>query len=168
MVYIWGFSCLDYSFDVLTSQIGNLGLYNWFYHIYLLLFTYSYMLMLTIRFSCSLTRIYRYTCAYLCTPLGIHRITHWGVLTPLDLHIQILELGLWWTSWWSELRTGRVMDQQLTVLSPILPGPCSSLWFSFCNSWAYFVLFILVYLFVFSHLCHWWCDVLVILCHILW
>jgi len=37
MVYIWGFPCLDYSFDVLTSQIGNVGLYNWFYCCY---FTY--------------------------------------------------------------------------------------------------------------------------------
>ena len=29
-VYKWGFPCLDYSFDVLTSQIGNANLYNWF------------------------------------------------------------------------------------------------------------------------------------------
>jgi len=33
-VYIWAFSYLDYSFDVLISLIRNLGLYNWFYHIY--------------------------------------------------------------------------------------------------------------------------------------
>jgi len=34
-------------------------------------------------------------------------------LTPLDLHIQILEFGSWWTSWWSELRNSSVMDRQL-------------------------------------------------------
>jgi len=28
MVYIRGFPYLDYSFDVLTSRIGNVGLYN--------------------------------------------------------------------------------------------------------------------------------------------
>ena len=37
--------------------------------------------------------IYRYTCAFLCTPFGIHHTTRWGVLTPLDPHIQIPELG---------------------------------------------------------------------------
>ena len=35
-----------------------------------------------------------------------------------------------------------------------LQVPCSSLEFSFCDSWARFVQFIIVYLFVFSHLCH--------------
>ena len=37
--------------------------------------------------------IYRYTCAYLCTPLGIRNTSRWGVLTPLDLDVQISELG---------------------------------------------------------------------------
>jgi len=32
-------------------------------------------------------RIYRYTCAYLCSPLGICITTHRGVLTPLDPHV---------------------------------------------------------------------------------
>ena len=38
-------------------------------------------------------QIYRYTCAYLYSPLGIHITTHQGVLTPLDPHIQVSELG---------------------------------------------------------------------------
>jgi len=41
MVYIWEFSCLDYSFNILTSWIDNLGLYNWFYHIF---FTYCLLI----------------------------------------------------------------------------------------------------------------------------
>ena len=38
-------------------------------------------------------RIYRYTCVYLCTPLGIRITTHWGVLTPPDPHVQVSELA---------------------------------------------------------------------------
>ena len=37
--------------------------------------------------------IYRYTCAYLCTPLGIRITTRWGVLTPLYPHVQVSELA---------------------------------------------------------------------------
>ena len=38
-------------------------------------------------------QIYRYKCAYLCTPFGISITTRWGVLTPLDPHVQFLKLG---------------------------------------------------------------------------
>jgi len=38
-------------------------------------------------------RIYRYTCAYFRTSLGISITTCWGVLTPLDPHVQVLEFG---------------------------------------------------------------------------
>ena len=38
-------------------------------------------------------QIYRYTCAYSCTLLGIRLTTRGGVLTPLNLNVQILELG---------------------------------------------------------------------------
>ena len=34
IVYIWGFSCLDYSSDVLIPWIQQLSLYNWFAYIY--------------------------------------------------------------------------------------------------------------------------------------
>jgi len=53
IVYIWGFSYLDYSFNVLISRIRNLSLYNWFYHIYFTwcLITCSCVFMLTTRFS---------------------------------------------------------------------------------------------------------------------
>ena len=45
-------------------------------------------------FQCMIMiRFYRYTCAYLCTPSGILITTRWGVLTPLDPHIQVSKLG---------------------------------------------------------------------------
>ena len=45
-------------------------------------------------FQCMfMIRIYRYTCAYLRTSLGISITTCWRVLTPLDPHVQVLELG---------------------------------------------------------------------------
>jgi len=98
-------------------------------------------------------QIYRYTCAYLRTPLGSRLTTRWGVLTPLNLHIQILELG---ASGFSQLLT-RVVQWRHGISgrpSRILffQDPCSSLEFSFCHSWASFVLFLIIYLFVFSHL----------------
>ena len=51
MVCIWGFSCLNYFFDVIISQIHNLSLYNWFCHIYLMPLACSCEFMLTTRFS---------------------------------------------------------------------------------------------------------------------
>ena len=45
-------------------------------------------------FQCMfMIRIYRYTCAYLCSLLGIRITTRRGVLTPLDPHVQVLEFG---------------------------------------------------------------------------
>jgi len=45
-------------------------------------------------FQCMfMTWIYRYTCAYLSTPSDFHITTRLGVLTPLDPHVQVLELG---------------------------------------------------------------------------
>jgi len=51
-VYIWWFPYLDYSLYVLISRISNLGLYNWFFHIYFswYLITCSCMPVLTIQF----------------------------------------------------------------------------------------------------------------------
>ena len=45
-------------------------------------------------FQCMIMiRFYRYTCAHPCTLFGIRTTTCWGVLTPLDPHVQVLELG---------------------------------------------------------------------------
>jgi len=105
-------------------------------------------------FQCMLIiQIYRYTCAYPCIPLGIHHTTHWRVLAPLDRMSRFWSLDLVDSpGCWSEMRNGS-LDHQQTVWGPILPGPHSALEFSFCDSWVPFVLFILVYLFLFSHLC---------------
>ena len=129
-VYRLGFSCLDYSFDVLISWSRNLGLYRWFcricfhrvllqissfiiiiilyiftscliicvlfhhafcsYHIIPCMFPSWYHLQspYSLLYACAQTRflihdllihIYRYMCAYPCTPLGIHHTTRWGV-----------------------------------------------------------------------------------------
>ena len=40
-----------------------------------------------------MTGVYQYTCAYLCSPLGIHITTRRGVLTPLDPHVQVPKFG---------------------------------------------------------------------------
>ena len=52
------------------------------------------MLVPTTRFSMMfMIQIYRYTCAYLYSPSGFCITTRRGVLTPLDPHVQVLELG---------------------------------------------------------------------------
>jgi len=52
------------------------------------------MLVLTTRFLMHIyDRIYRYMYAYLRKPLGISITTRRGVLTPLDPHVQVSELG---------------------------------------------------------------------------
>ena len=56
----------------------------------ILLYAYAHD---TVFNACSWTRIYQYTCTYFYTLLGIHHTTRLGVLTPLNLHVQILELG---------------------------------------------------------------------------
>ena len=70
-VYMWGFSYLDYSFDVLISRIGNVGLYNWFHHSY---FTYCLI-------SCSYVLYSWYTfhvhVCLICMPLGLISCTRW-------------------------------------------------------------------------------------------
>ena len=38
-------------------------------------------------------QIYRYTCVYLCTPFGISITARWRILTPLDPHVQVSEIG---------------------------------------------------------------------------
>jgi len=52
------------------------------------------MLVLTAQFS---MHVYDFdlliTCAYLCMLLGIRHTTRWGVLTPLDSHVQISKFG---------------------------------------------------------------------------
>ena len=57
-------------------------------YIYLLLQACSYDMVFMF-----MIRIYRYTCAYPYSPSGFRITTRRGVLTPLDPHVQVLELG---------------------------------------------------------------------------
>jgi len=98
------------------------------------------------RFIDTRVPIYAYYLAFTTPLVG-------EFLTPLNPHVKILEFEPWWTSCWSEWRNRSVVNQQKISLGPYSSGfSCSSLGFSFCNSWAHFILFIIVYLFVFSHL----------------
>jgi len=119
--------------------------------------------------TCLSIQIYRYTCACLCTPLGIYHTTRWEVLTPLNLHVQILDLGPWWTSWWSESHSDSVMDQQLTIHSHILPGtPTRLSSFPFVTH-EHILYCSYSYISLYSHIyAYRWCNILVILCHVLW
>ena len=76
MVYIRGFSCLDYSFDALILQIGNLGLYNWFYNIY---------------FTC-----YLLTCS--CIPVLTIRFSMHALDSDLSIHVCLSMLAIWHSS----------------------------------------------------------------------
>jgi len=117
-----------------------------------------------------LIRIYRYTCACLCRPLGFIIRTRWiAFWQPLDLHVQNLEFGLWWifrgdqsVQWW------RV---RLAADRPCL-FPSSSLLICsqdfFCHSRASVVLFTLCKFHCKSYFCiSWWCNIHIILDHAL-
>ena len=58
-------------------------------YIYLLLYACAYDTIFMF-----MIQIYRYTCAYPCSPSGFRITTRRGVLTPLDPHVQVSELGL--------------------------------------------------------------------------
>ena len=120
---------------------------------HLLYLSCSCMLVLTTRLSMSVydSDLSIHVC-YLCTPFGICITTRRGVLTPLDPHIQVSEL---WICRFSQLlqrgtTVAWIIDRPFRA--PSFQAPCASLELSYCNSWAPFVLFILVYLFIFSHL----------------
>jgi len=122
---VWEFSYLDYSFDVLISQIGNLGLYNGF-----TIFTSLDVSLPALMCLCSRHSSH---CMLFNSDLSIHLCFFYArlltlilplvrkFLTPLDLYVQILKLKSWWTSCWSKWRDISVVDQQLCVRGPILP-----------------------------------------------
>ena len=98
-------------------------------------------------FQCMfMIRIYRYMCAYLSTPSGIRITTRRGVLTPLDPHVQVLELGTCGFSQLlirvAQLKRGSPADRPEP--HPSRP-PYSALEFSCYGSEPPFVLFILVH-----------------------
>ena len=136
-LYTWRFSCLDYSFDVLISQIGILGLYNWFCHIY-----FTWCLTACSCVSCS-WHDFQYmlfdsdlsiTCACPCMTLGTHLTTRCEVSDSLRL--ACLDLGV-------DLG-GLLIDQSCVAIASWISGrPVWGLSFqapvcltSFCNSWS--------------------------------
>jgi len=172
-VYIWGFSCLDYSFNVLILRINNLGLYNWFCHIYFtycLIVCYS-MLVLTTRFS-----MHAFWLGFIdtCVLIYAHLLAFFLPLVgefwlPWSLHVQILELALWWTSWWSELRNGSIVDQSLTVRSFILPSPLLVLRVFFFVTHERLLYYSYLCISLYSRICAYrWCNIFIILYHIMW
>ena len=99
------------------------------------------------------------TCTHPGSPPGIILLLVWGVsLTPLDSHVQVMELRAWMSPVTaSEWRSGSV-DFLKTFQSSILPGPCMPLEFPLSKLVSTFILFILVlflvYLYVSSLLYH--------------
>ena len=80
MFTFWLTTCvLPYYYLVLIILYYACFLFDITYY----LFACSCMPVLMTRLSIHalLIRIYRYTCAYPCTPLSIHHTTRWGVLT---------------------------------------------------------------------------------------
>jgi len=156
MVYRWGFPYLNYPLKISISWIYQLSPYNWFCRLctshHLISHSCSGVYALRHKFKCMLLIwIYRYTCAYPCTPLGIHHPTRWAVSdspgsacpdpkvwTMID--IQLIRVT-------QREHSGSAEDQSRT---PIFQAPCLSLEFFFCNS-LFFTVYI-VHLLVFSHL----------------
>ena len=157
IVYRWELPCLDYPLEVSISWIYLLSPNNWFYHICL-----SYHL---IPYSCSgvydhVTIFntcfrFRFIDTHMLVPAcHLAFITPFvgKFLTPLDQHVQIMDLGSWWTSCWSEWLSRSVVAQRKTSQGPYPSRPFAR--FSSFLLWlmSNFVLFSMVYLFIFSHL----------------
>ena len=119
-------------------------------------------------FQCMLLiRIYQYMCSCPYTPLGIHHTTRWGVWLPWICMFRS----------WSLDHDGhpvdrvaqrKQMDQRRTSPGPYHyspPAHLSNFPFVTCERILYYSL----YIFLYSHIyTYWWCNILVILCHILW
>ena len=90
---------MDYSFDVLVSWDRDLSVYNQscLYQLYLdFLFYDDYVIPVLIYFTCVLTLLSSVldTRTHPGSPPGIILLLAWGVsLTPLDSHVQVMELG---------------------------------------------------------------------------
>ena len=153
--YIDEVSCLDYSLEVPISWTYLYSSYNCFCHLCI-----SYHLK---PHSCS--NVFAHDSIFNACPwfkffdtrvlVSAH---HLAFITPL--------VGEFWLPWicmsrsrslefvdslgcWSEWHK-RCVNHRQTVQSPFLSGPMPE--FFFYNSWALFVLFIIIYLFIFSHL----------------
>jgi len=111
--YIWGFSFLDYSFDVLITQISNFDLCNWFCHIFFTCFLIAcscmYVLMTQFSIHDFDTDLSIHVCLSLYTTW--HSSCHWlgNFWLPWTL-VQILKFRPRWTSEWPELCSDSVVN----------------------------------------------------------
>jgi len=143
--------------NVLISQIGNLGLYNWFYHIY-----FTWCLIACSSVPLHTTRFFN-TCFWLefidthmhvpARHLALALPLVGEFLTPLNLHVQILEFGACAFSrlliWDAQRKRGSSADHPEPFSSR---PPTRLLSFSFvtyelllCCSYLYISLYILVF-----------------------
>jgi len=90
---LWYYSCLHPALSLVLHSTSLLLLSNHTMSISYLISLAIYLLAFVCLCSWHgfqylfMIRIYRYTCAYLCTPLVIRITTCWAVLTPLDPHV---------------------------------------------------------------------------------
>ena len=87
------YSCLHPALPLMfySTSLLLLSYYTWVFPCLISLAIY----LLTFVCLCSwhdfqclfMIQIYRYTCAWPCTPFGFSITTRWGVLTPLDPHV---------------------------------------------------------------------------------
>ena len=129
---------ISYSYPVLLPMFHSISLLLLSYHsmsssclISLVIYLPAYTCLCSRHgFQCMIMiRFYRYTCAYLCSPLGIRTTTRLGssiwlpwILMSRSWSLERVDSPSCWSEWrsWS-------MDPQQTVWSSILPGPlCAS------------------------------------------
>jgi len=149
--------CLDYPLEISISWIDLLSPYNWFCHFYT-----SHYLMSHSCLACLCSR-HNFQCMSFNLDLSIYvpvHAHHLAFTSPLvgEFWLLWIFLSKSWTlelvdspSCWSEWRSESV-DHRQTIWGPILSDPCSSS-FPCITHERPFVQFIMVYLFVFLHLC---------------
>ena len=152
---------MDYSFEVLISWSRDLNLYNriCLYRIllrisgFMIIILYSFMSCLSTSTSLLLLLYYTMCLSMLATWHSYHLSPGEFYLTPLDPHVQVMELGACGFSQLlirvAQLKHGSPADR--LELYPSRP-PGVPLEFSFCKLVSACVLFILVHLFVISQL----------------
>jgi len=174
MVYRGGFPYLDYPLEVSISWIYLLGPYNWLCHIclshHLMPHSCSCVLVLTIWFSMH-TLLFRFIDTRVLifarhlaftTPLVREFWLPWILISRFQ-SLELVDSSYCWSEWRSES-----VDHRQTVWSSTLPGPLLGsrvfllwLWASFCIVHYWISLCILTFAPIR------WCNILLILCHIL-
>ena len=135
-VYIWGFPCFDYSFDVLISPIGNVSLYNYFPVVTLLTVSFHvHMCLYSWYISCKHVPVIHATWLYYMYSQGcvwqswiLMSRSYRPDLGDLSVVDQSAQLIL---PWWSEC-------SRSSGIAVVLPPSFSPVWLSrsLLCSWA--------------------------------